>query len=357
MSKHGGVEQVAKAINVSASHQNKKYIRAISLASREQIAYYSPMLGETFIRSHVFGKLKIPLRLDDYIKILRIVRGSDTIIYHLPDPFVSMVAIFIKVALPHKRSVVLWHADTKIVSALGSLLYFSGQVLLLLCDLVITTSPKLKSESLHLAPHKYKCKILLLPFRRPVTPERMPYLGYHEREHDCIYVGRVESYKNVKMAIDAFNLSNARSLLICGQGDDLATLQVYARSIDTFKRIDFVPTFTDTEKYQLISASKMLILPSKDYSEAFGIVQIEAFATATPVISCQIKRSGVAWVNRNNFTGLTCEPNPKSLADSINRIYNKYTWQRMSSNSLDISYLYSQEMFHDNVRRLLEIAY
>ena len=55
----------------------------------------------------------------------------------------------------------------------------------------------------------------------------------------------------------------------------------------------------------------------------FGIVQIESFARGLPVISSNIKGSGVGLVNKNEVSGLHCLPkNHASLENCINSIDN-----------------------------------
>ena len=65
-----------------------------------------------------------------------------------------------------------------------------------------------------------------------------------------------------------------------------------------------------------------LILPSDLKSEALGLSLIEGLAMGKALISCEIG-TGTSFVNKNNVTGLTIQPNStEALAEAMLKIMN-----------------------------------
>jgi len=55
------------------------------------------------------------------------------------------------------------------------------------------------------------------------------------------------------------------------------------------------------------------------FEEDFGLVTVEAFASAKAVITCR-DSGGPAELVRNGESGLVCDPTPASLAESLGRL-------------------------------------
>jgi len=84
--------------------------------------------------------------------------------------------------------------------------------------------------------------------------------------------------------------------------------------------VHFIDYADNDELIAWLHAADVLTLPSTEVSEAFGLVQIEAHAAGTPVVSSRL-RSGVPYANLDGVTGLTFPPrNVQALAGSLNAL-------------------------------------
>ena len=102
------------------------------------------------------------------------------------------------------------------------------------------------------------------------------------KENWFLYLGRVETYKGVELAIRAAHDAQV-PLKIAGVGDDLERMQELVKELNAKGLIKFVGFVSDKEKLDLLAKAKALIFPVK--GEDFGIVPVEANAAGTPVIA------------------------------------------------------------------------
>ncbi|MDY0097031.1 MAG: glycosyltransferase [Candidatus Dojkabacteria bacterium] len=109
-----------------------------------------------------------------------------------------------------------------------------------------------------------------------------------KRENWFLYLGRVETYKGVELAIRAA-VDAKVPLKIAGIGDDLARMKSLVKELNAKGLVKFLGFVSDKERIELLGKAKGLIFPVKN--EDFGIVPVEANAAGTPVIA--YKQGGV----------------------------------------------------------------
>jgi len=104
----------------------------------------------------------------------------------------------------------------------------------------------------------------------------------NRKENWFLYSGRVETYKGVKLAIQACVKAGV-PLKVVGKGDDLDAMQSLVQKLNAKGLVKFLGYVSDEEKFDLMSRAKALLFPVRQ--EDFGIVPVEANASGTPVIA------------------------------------------------------------------------
>lgn len=165
-----------------------------------------------------------------------------------------------------------------------------------------------------------------------------------------LFVGALDKahyFKGVNIllqAISRLNDSDDFRLLIAGDGDLRHSYESLASNLGLSKKIIFLGSVSDSLLPKLYSLANMLVFPSIDKSEAFGIVALEAMASGTPVIASDL--AGVRSVVVKKETGLLVKPGSvQNLADMIKlflknprlakaygvagrqRVLQSYTWE------------------------------
>lgn len=104
----------------------------------------------------------------------------------------------------------------------------------------------------------------------------------NRKENWFLYSGRVETYKGVKLAIQACVKAGV-PLKVVGKGNDLDAMQALVQKLNAKGLVKFLGYVSDEEKFDLMSKAKALLFPVRH--EDFGIVPVEANASGTPVIA------------------------------------------------------------------------
>src|SRR5258706_59040 len=121
-----------------------------------------------------------------------------------------------------------------------------------------------------------------------------------------LFLGRLVAYKGVDVLIKSVAPLPVH-VVIAGDGPMMGAWKRLAAEQRDRAAVEFVGALGDDDVKAWMHAADMLVLPSITPAEAFGVVQLEAMASGTPVISTSVA-SGVPWVNRHDETGLVVSP-------------------------------------------------
>ena len=135
----------------------------------------------------------------------------------------------------------------------------------------------------------------------------------------ALFVGRHRHYKGMPDLLRAMAHLPHRLVLV-GDGPLRPSMEVLAAELGLGERARFIGSVDEDELRRLYRRAGVLVLPSTNRSEAFGLVLAEAMAAGTPVISTDVG-TGTSWVNRDGETGFVVPPGaPERLAEAIGRL-------------------------------------
>lgn len=292
---------------------------------------------------------------------------ADIVHIHLPNP----VALISYLLSGHRKRLVLtWHSDILRQRFLRkALLPFEIQALKR-CAACVVTSENYRDTSPVLRQFKKLCRVVpygiqLDRFRVADGPK---VAGLRELYGDRIIlsVGRLVYYKGFEYLVRAMAQVQG-NLLLVGDGPLREDLKNEARKLNLTKRIFFLGEIQNELLVPYFHAADIFVLPSVARTEAFGIVQLEAMASGTPVVNTSIS-SGVPFVSLDGETGFTVPPrDTPELASAINRlltnpdlrkrygaagaqrVQEQFTAQRMAGNIMN---LYREVLVEDSQQRL-----
>jgi len=256
-------------------------------------------------------------------------RGPDACeppdVFNLHSPYPWGELSFLR-ANPGVPSVVLYHSDIVRQRVLLTAYRPFLERFLDRVDLIVTSSPDMVRHSPLLAPRAEKCRVV--PFGLPVERlEATPAIlrraaelrAAHAGRKIVLFVGRLVYYKGVDVLVRAMTRVDA-DLVVIGRGPLERGLRLLAERSGVATRVTFLNPQDDQELAAWFRAADVFCLPSVARSEAFGLVQIEAHAAGTPVVSTDLP-TGVPYANPDGVTGLTVPSGDSpALAAALGRL-------------------------------------
>lgn len=138
----------------------------------------------------------------------------------------------------------------------------------------------------------------------------------NRREGQILALGRHVPEKGFDVLVRAMAELEATSarLVLAGDGDERARLAELASDLGVQDRVELPGRADRAETVRLFRESSIFVLPSRH--EPFGIVNVEAMASGTPVVATSV--GGVPEIVHDGVNGLLVPPgDPAALATAI----------------------------------------
>lgn len=269
-----------------------------------------------------------PYRL---IKALRSFK-PDILHIHMPNLSVFWLLVFKRFFALQAKIVIHWHADvlgsspTKPVKFLYPVYKLFETRLLKSADKIIATSPPYLETSKPLKQFMHRCSVVPLGIKLSGFNDTHPKTQTTAALKMCM-VGRLVYYKGhyqVLAAIKQLVLKGSNvSLDIIGDGELREQLQNQCVSLGLGERVRWHGGVSEADKVDLLTKMDLLLLPSLERTEAFGVVLLEAATYKLPVLVSDVEGSGMSYVVSHDDNGVICPAgNVDELVNALLKLQN-----------------------------------
>lgn len=257
-------------------------------------------------------------------------------ILYLHYPFFGGADVVFRYLKSHKKKlIVYYHMDVvgkrwkNIIFSLYSAIYIpkiiqcSHRVLVSSEDYVsssfLQNSFQKAREKFEIIPFAVDTKVFI-PYQK--DQELMSRLGVEGRKV-MVFVGaldRAHYFKGVENLLRAFKMvSDKYFLVIVGKGDLSSWYKDLAEKLGVQKCVRFCENVSNDELPKYYQLSDVVVLPSIDSSEAFGIVLLEGLSCGKPVIASSLP--GVRTVVEDGKNGILVPPSDiTALKNALQKI-------------------------------------
>ena len=215
--------------------------------------------------------------------------------------------------------VVHWHSDVVVSNikwsvALAYMLYRPfEQALLERAQQIFATSPPYLKASTALRPWVEKCDVVPLginlrnPPSAPQAEQETSSCWRAETKFKLLSIGRLTYYKGFEILIQAVSQMPEVELLIVGSGELQEPLQDLIRRTThpgAQPATRLLGSVDEDQKHALLAQCDLFCLASRERTEAFGVVLLEAMQHSRPCLVTDLPGSGMPWVVSHAHCGL-----------------------------------------------------
>lgn len=267
----------------------------------------------------------------------RLQDDYDCAIVHMPNPLAVLVALGWR-----KPVIPLWHADIPQAPIRWATTPIDRR-LLHKAAAVIGPTPIHLEQSHHAAAIR-RGVVIPFPFNRSLIPVSSGTTAFAARLRTfrrdrpmTISIGRLVSYKGFDVLIEAARrFEDQLCAVIVGSGPLHDELTARIAAAEVSDRVLLAGNLSSAELADALAQARMGVMPSVTAAEMYGVAQVECMAAGLPMVSTDLPRSGVPFVNRHDQTGLIVPPgDAAALADALLRLAdNDALWRRLSTGAL-----------------------
>lgn len=297
------------------------------------------------------------------LSLFKKLKNFDTIYFHYPFFGTTVIIWLFKILNPQKKLIIHYHMDVKHKNILFKVLSWPEEIikksLFKKADQIISASlDYIKNSQIKNVYNKYPKKFKEIPFS--INTKEFKPLENIKKENIVLFVGGLDKahyFKGVDILIKAISQIKDLDwkLKIIGEGELKKDLIFLAESLKIKDKIEFIEKLDKEELIKNYQTAKVLVLPSINSNEAFGIVLIEAMSCGIPVIASNLP--GVRTVFENQKSGFQIEPkNVEDLKSKIDLILrDKENYQNMSQAAHKLALeKYSEEVINSKILELFK---
>lgn len=324
----GGIELVEKTITKAHTDlDDNVVVVAFANEAKETVGEFAEKIY--LIKQDLFLK-SAPFNFSFIFSLRKVIEKNEIsrIYVHLPNPFMHEVLRLCSSFLKEMKVEVMavYHSDIVNQRFLGAIYDYYFHLSKDIYTGWICSSQKLWDSSKILKNIDQRKKIII-PF---CTEGQIVFRKRERFEGKLLAVGRLVPYKGFEFLINALKGSKYE-LNIIGDGPEYEKLKnIAGANVILHRRI------SDSEKQSLYEKCDLLIVPSINRAEAYGMIIVEAFEAGLPVVASNLD-SGVTYLVQHEKTGLVFEiKNREQLLAAIERFAQDQTlYQQVSINSRD----------------------
>jgi glycosyltransferase involved in cell wall biosynthesis len=300
---------------------------AVLVPSRSRSKVEERLDGVTVVRVPEFGRYaSVPLCPSMPGELRKL--GPDIVHLHFPNPMGDIAYLLSSGGVP---LVISYHADVVRQRALLPLYLPLLHRTFGQAGRILASSAEYIASSPILGRYRKKCSVI--PYGidagsfalRDGERAQVEELRRDHPEGLVLFVGVLRPYKGMEVLLRAMVEAPQGYLVVVGLDRDRGRAAGLATHLGLSSRVAFEGVVSDSRLRALLHACDLLVLPSLDRREAFGIVQLEAMACGKPVVSSDLP-TGVRLVNHDGETGLLVPPgDPEALAAAITRLLSDST--------------------------------